>query len=244
MSMRNFILHKYRVSITAKQREIQYENENHKLSLIANRVRRQSPPEDTVVDDLGDDNFIKNLGLQDIAKSKEMDSDICHVIKWMKSGKGRPHWSEVSILSEVTKSCWAQWDRLCLRDNILCRKWESSGSVRTRLQLVLPKVLRQEVSSHLHNHPTGGHFGVKKTERVKEKFYWPRCREDVTLWCSTCSECSSRPVIRQKARLGKYVVGAPLERVAVDVMGPLVQSTKCNRYLLVVMDYFSKWPEA
>ena len=49
---------------------------------------------------------------------------------------------------------------------------------------------------------------------------------------------------RQKARLGKYVVGAPLERVAIDVMGPLVRSTKGNRYLLVVMDYFSKWPEA
>lgn len=27
-------------------------------------------------------------------------------------------------------------------------------------------------------------------------------------------------------------------------MGPLVRSTKGNRYLLVVMDYFSKWPEA
>ena len=90
-------------------------------------------------------------------------------------------------------------------------------------------------------------FWCKKTlERVKEKFYWPCCREYVTLWCSTCSECSSRkgPVTRQKARLGKYVVGASLERVAINVTGPLVRSTKGNCYLLVVMDYFSKWPEA
>ena len=49
---------------------------------------------------------------------------------------------------------------------------------------------------------------------------------------------------RQKARLGKYGVRSPLERVAIDVMGPLVRSTKGNRYLLVVMDYFSKWPGA
>ena len=228
-------------------REVGCEDEDHRLSLIANRVRTHSLAEDTIIDHLEDENFIENLGPQDIVKAQEMDVDISPVIKWMKSGKGRPQWSEVSALSEVTKNCWAQWDSLCLRDNILCRKWESSDGATTRLQLLLPKGLREEVLLHLHNHPTGGHFGVKKTlERVKEKFYWPRCREDVTLWCSTCAECSSRkgPVTRQKARLGKYVVGAPLERVAVDVMGPLVRSTKGNRYLLVVMDYFSKWPEA
>ena len=49
---------------------------------------------------------------------------------------------------------------------------------------------------------------------------------------------------RTKARLGKYVVGMPMERVAIDVTGPLVRSTKGNRYLLVVMDYSLKWPEA
>ena len=48
---------------------------------------------------------------------------------------------------------------------------------------------------------------------------------------------------RQKARLGKYVVGALLERVAVNGL-QLIRSTKGNRYLLVVMDYFSKWAEA
>ncbi len=127
---------------------------------------------------------------------------------------------------------------MCLRSDILYRKRESSDGTTTRLQLMLPKTLLGEVLTHLHNHPT--------LERVKEKLYRSRCREDVTLWCSTCSECSSRkgPMTRQKARLGKYVVGAPLERVAIDVMGSLVRFTKSNRYLLVIIDYFSKWSEA
>ena len=47
------------------------------------------------------------------------------------------------------------------------------------------------------------------------------------------------PAKRRKARLGKYVVGSPLERIAIDVMGPLVRSDKGNHYLFVVMDYFS-----
>jgi transposase InsO family protein len=34
-----------------------------------------------------------------------------------------------------------------------------------------------------------------------------------------------------------------MERIAIDIMGPLPVSKNGNQYLLVTMDYFSKWPE-
>ena len=40
-----------------------------------------------------------------------------------------------------------------------------------------------------------------------------------------------------------YVVGAPMERVGVDVLGPFPITESGNRYVLVAMDYFTKWPE-
>ena len=42
----------------------------------------------------------------------------------------------------------------------------------------------------------------------------------------------------------KYQVGAPMERVALDIMGPLPKTTRGNKYVLVVGDYFTKWIEA
>ena len=42
----------------------------------------------------------------------------------------------------------------------------------------------------------------------------------------------------------KYLVGAPLERVAIDIMGPLPKSNKGNFYILVMGDYFTKWVDA
>ena len=42
----------------------------------------------------------------------------------------------------------------------------------------------------------------------------------------------------------QYNVGAPTERIALDILCPLPLSNEGNRYILVVSDYFTKWPEA
>jgi hypothetical protein len=41
----------------------------------------------------------------------------------------------------------------------------------------------------------------------------------------------------------QYNVGAPFERIAIDVAGPFPRSEQGNRYLMIAMDYFPKWPE-
>jgi hypothetical protein len=41
----------------------------------------------------------------------------------------------------------------------------------------------------------------------------------------------------------QYNVGAPFERISIDVAGPFPQSDHGNRYLLIAMDYFTKWQE-
>jgi transposase InsO family protein len=42
----------------------------------------------------------------------------------------------------------------------------------------------------------------------------------------------------------QYNVGAPFKRIAIEVAGPFPMSDQGNRYLLIAMDYFKKWPEA
>ena len=38
--------------------------------------------------------------------------------------------------------------------------------------------------------------------------------------------------------------GFPFERIAMDIVGPLPKTQRNNRYMLVVIDYYTRWPEA
>ena len=40
------------------------------------------------------------------------------------------------------------------------------------------------------------------------------------------------------------VIEVPFERIAIDIIGPLPRSQSGNRYVLVVCDYATRWPEA
>ena len=111
------------------------------------------------------------------------------------------------------------------------------------LQLVAPKSLRKAIVQHLHNHKTGGHLGLTKTlYNVRQRFYWPGQRSDVARWCHHCQECGARkPRKGKRAPLKQETVLLTMERIALDIMGPLKQSNSDISYILVTGDYFSKY---
>lgn len=114
-------------------------------------------------------------------------------------------------------------------------------------QLLTPQSLRQEIFRQLHSALRARRFGVSKTlAQVRQRFYWSHHHQDVRNWCRNCDLCASRKGPRRKPRaaMQQYNTGSPMERMTTDVMGPLPLSTSGNRYLVIVMDYFTKWPEA
>ena len=48
----------------------------------------------------------------------------------------------------------------------------------------------------------------------------------------------------RRAPLQQEPVGMPLERMAVDIVGPLPRTKNDNLYIVVIVDYFTKWAEA
>jgi hypothetical protein len=70
-------------------------------------------------------------------------------------------------------------------------------------------------------------------------------REDIKAFCQQCDSC-----IRNKSGQPKHtemtsiIAEAPFNIIGVDVVGPLPSSMDHQwRYILVVIDYFTKWIE-
>ena len=134
------------------------------------------------------------------------------------------------------------------RDGLLCRRWAPYGRKEFEIeQLVLPKQLRRTVLELAHEIPLAGHLGKEKIRRrVLRRFYWPNVFGDVEEFCRTCAVCqkASHKGAGKAPLMPLPVISEPFSRVAMDIVGPLLTSRAGNRYVLVVCDYATRYPEA
>ena len=81
---------------------------------------------------------------------------------------------------------------------------------------------------------------------LQSRFYWPGLTSAVHRLVTRCHVRGSKKAWGRKRRvpLKQYVVGAPMERIAIDILGPLPETPRKNKFILVVSDYFTKWTES
>ncbi|GAA6080783.1 uncharacterized protein LOC113073276 [Tachysurus ichikawai] len=117
---------------------------------------------------------------------------------------------------------------------------------KTLYQVYVPKNLRQPFLQAFHEDPLAGHFGWFKTsKRVQALAYWPTLSHDVKEFIQHCQICQRyKPENRQPSgKLQQTLVQRPWEMLGVDLMGPFPRSSSGNVYLLVLVDYYSRWVE-
>ena len=118
---------------------------------------------------------------------------------------------------------------------------------QTTDQIVLPEDLQQTAFEAHHSHTTASHHGVKKTLSVLQShYYWPGLTSAVHKLVARCHVCRSKKTWGKKccSPLKQYVVGAPMEQITIDILGPLSETPRKNKFILVVSDYFTKWTES
>ena len=190
---------------------------------------------------------VSDSGESEIRSAQTADSEIAPLMILLERDTHKPDWDQVASASRVTKLYWAQWEQLRMRDGVLQRRWESNNGYDRQWLSVIPRAKRDSVLSEAHGSVASGHFGIKKTlQRLRKRGYWVGMRRDVQEWCRVCEVCAVKkgPPHAPQAPLQLMSVGAPMERVAVDVAGPFPVSSSGNRFIIVIIDYFSKWPEA
>ena len=160
----------------------------------------------------------------------------------------KPKPDEVTQWSPTARRYLVDWERLSLVNGMLSRAWFTPQGQEAYQQLIVPRKLVPKVLEMAHDNTMAGHFGTRRTLlRVRRQFYWMGINADIRAWCRSCQICCARkpkPAVAHHAAQ-RQLVTEPLQRVAVDILGPIEPPTKNgNRYVLVVVDYLTKWAEA
>ncbi|CAK1584103.1 unnamed protein product [Parnassius mnemosyne] len=155
--------------------------------------------------------------MRDIILQSGSDLEITNV----KNGLYKNQWDESVKTFKIFE------DELCFYDNILLR-----GN-----KIVIPNKLRKQVLVAAHE----GHPGiVSMKERLRAKVWWPKIDKDVEMLVKSCKGCTlvglpNLPVPMKRRELP----AEPWVDIAMDLLGPL----PTNDYLLVVIDYYSRYKE-
>jgi transposase InsO family protein len=171
--------------------------------------------------------------------NQETDPEIKPILDLLKSRKlQEQHPKELNGQSKATKILWEKRKHLRMRGGLL--HMERKEGVYA---LIIPRDNRKMLVKTTHH--VLGHVGVTKTtSALQDEYYWPGMAQDIRLWLNTCGQCLQRKSgnAGQLPEMQHTITGFPFEKIAIDVTGPLTATKNGDRYILGVVDYFSKYP--
>nr|GEU32471.1 reverse transcriptase domain-containing protein [Tanacetum cinerariifolium] len=104
-----------------------------------------------------------------------------------------------------------------------------------------------DILNACHSGPTRGHYGANYTAKkvFDSGFYWPMIYKDAFELVKRCDSCQRQGKILQKDEMPQNFIQICeiFDVWGIDFMEPF-PSSKGNKYILVAIDYLSKWVEA
>lgn len=123
-----------------------------------------------------------------------------------------------------------------------------STSNKLTFRVVLPLSLRNRVFQHYHaNIIVGGHLGYNKTyNKIKKSYFWCGMAKDIEQKCHSCATCLIHAPRHPSIHGFLHPISAfrPWDIVGMDVAGPISPTSGDFKYILVCVDYFTRWCEA
>ena len=112
-------------------------------------------------------------------------------------------------------------------------------------KIVVPESLKAFVIGCHHNLPLHGHQGRKRTAHmISARYYWRGMSKDIRKWIQACSGCSKRKMPRPTHAGFTEIAQSikPWQTVGIDIVGDLPVTKQGNKWILTMVDHFSRWP--
>ena len=134
--------------------------------------------------------------------------------------------------------------------------WLNGDLFYTGYDIIIRRCVRKDevldILKACHDEPCGGHFADKRTtyKILNLGYYFPSIFKDCKKYVRSCDICQrmGRPVpsddMPLQPQVQPQVLIETFEKWALDFIGPINPPSKGKRYILVCIDYVTKWMEA
>jgi len=103
----------------------------------------------------------------------------------------------------------------------------------------------EEVLFNNHSTTHTGHFGIETTyHRIIQSYYWPKMHLDIERYIKACDVCQRKGRTRKNNPLHPIESKEPFEKIGIDLVGPLIPTKDGYKFIVVIIDYCTKWSEA
>jgi transposase InsO family protein len=139
-------------------------------------------------------------------------------------------------ITNETKQYFKEYE---LRNNKIYRKLDNG-----RKAWVVPKMARMQICRLCHDDT--GHLGVEKTlKRIQENYWFSKMRRFVTKYVNACLQCAYYKQSgsgKKQCKLNPIKkTPVPFHTIHLDHVGPFETSKKKNKFILVIVDAFTKF---
>eukprot|EP00253_Pinus_taeda_P015057 PITA_15057 len=116
---------------------------------------------------------------------------------------------------------------------------------------ILRRCIREEevfdILSACHGRPYGSHFAAKRTtfKVLQVGSYWPALHQDARRYTTRCDQCQrmGKPTPRDEMPLQPQEALKPFDKWGIDFIGPIDPPSGQKKYIIVCIDYLTKWAE-
>ncbi|XP_075665397.1 uncharacterized protein LOC142635068 [Castanea sativa] len=144
---------------------------------------------------------------------------------------------------EATRTLKVQAARFVLIKDILYKRGSCCPYLRCLNTEEANYVMRE-----VHEKVCGNHLGSRSLvhKLIRVGYYWPTTQKDAQVYVKTCDKCQRfGNLIKQPTEeLTPMTAPWPFAQWGLDIMGPFPTVVRQLKFLVVNIDYFTKWVEA
>jgi len=243
---KRFILytdHKPNVALQTKQAQKTLDSLQQLLNEYDFRLVYHPGPENVVADYLSRHapsvSALAPLDQQEIVQAQAQDETCQQIRNYLADGSLPDNAGQAHLIRQLARN-------MHILGNLLVRR-SANGSSTSERPLIPEGRLRGQFLRLAHEHPLSGHQGRDRTAaRLAEHAFWPGADSEVSDFVKSCQVCQRvrDPPAYHQNRIPMQPLPAcdkPHQRLHIDLYGPFLHGSDGHRYILSIVDAFSKW---